>query len=112
MVSKRAPARTRVAAASSAASRPSSGVEGDGGIFATGAASRPGRMRCSSSITSRADCARARGSFSRQRDTMRSRSDGASSRTLVSEGGVSRRIAELITPSVEPSKGRRPVANS
>ena len=76
------------------------GGDGAGGRTAAGAG------------TSVADSKRARGSFSRQRSIMRTRSAGKSGRTLTSDSGVSRRIAELSAPSVAPSNGRRPVLSS
>jgi len=63
-------------------------------------------------LTSRAVCNRWRGSFSRQRRTMRARSLGRSGRTSVTDGGVSRRIAETNSAEEFPSNGRRPVAIS
>ena len=63
-------------------------------------------------LTSRAVCTRCRGSFSRQRRTIRARSLGRSGRTSVTDGGLSRKIAEINSAEEFPSKGRRPVAIS
>ena len=58
--------------------------------------------RRSSWHSSRAVWNLARGSFWRQRPTMRSRSAGRSSRTFASGCGVSRRMAELTSAGVAP----------
>ena len=60
----------------------------------------------------RAVCTRWRGSFSRQRRMMRARSLGRSGRMSVTEGGLSRRIAETNSAEDVPSNGRRPAAIS
>ena len=83
----RAGAHARRRPTSSTFSRPSSGVVGYWRCLddRRGVASRVLRTRRSSLATSSAVWKRARGSFSRQRATMRSRSAGTSARTLVSE---------------------------
>jgi hypothetical protein len=60
-------------------------------------------------LTSRAVCTRWRGSFSRQRRMMRARSLGRSERVSVTEGGSSRKIAEVNSAEDWPVNGRRPV---
>ena len=72
-----------------------------------------GRARSRNSLLiSRAVCTRWRGSFSRQRRTMRARPSGSSGRRSVTDGGVSRRIAEINSAEELPSNGRFPVAIS
>ena len=70
------------------------------------------RTSSSSLRTSFAVWKRRSGSFSRQRLMTRSTSRGRSSLKLSAGGGVSRRIAELISAAVVPVNGRRPVASS
>ena len=60
-------------------------------------------------LTSRAVCIRWRGSFSRHRRVMRTRSLGRSARISPIDAGVSRRIAEESSAKDDPSNGRRPV---
>ena len=66
------------------------------------------RSRRSSFATSSAVWKRSRGFFSRQRPMMRSRSTGTSARTLVSDGGRSRRIAELTSARRGAGERARP----
>jgi hypothetical protein len=83
------------------------------GLGAIGAPRSSERRSARSSFsTSRAVWKRSRGSFSRQRLTMCASAGGMSSRTLVSDGGLSRRIAEVTSALLSPVNGRVPIVNS
>src|SRR3989442_1602119 len=76
------------------------------------AGSRAWPIQRSPDITSRGDCHRSSGSFSRQVFTSRSSAGGAIGDTSEIDFGSSRRIAETSEAWLEPENAFRPVAIS